>query len=924
MPKLVIKKDQVIVKKFTVPADMVAFTIGCERGNDIIIKDDTISYFHLQIEKQYDRYYVRDLQSQWGTYVNGEKISTRTAIEDQDEIRLGGHKIILLIPENTEQPANATVSEARGLQHANPFVSGAQDRISGIPRFEQLNRWLDTDSEEYEPISRNGSTRNTSPQATDALPDSYTLEKSPTPSESDIEAGSPGSSQTVEPFDFDADLDSFIVGDYDPVVGHDPRMGHDEIPVSGIYDAPLTEAKSNSDFLVDDPEADRANDIEQSTSTTHEDSEATASPPEGENPEPPEGLNQVYCLLGIHGAYSGRRFKVREPKTRIGRDHKLNDIVISKNSKGEMDQSVSRRHATLRRQDSTWLLSDKRSKSRTRLNGRKLSETEELPVMENDEIEIISDQKSHIFRLVKEGSSNYSFPKKAGSWSVRHRMQMVHLTSAALLLVSLFVLVNALRSRHFIVSKPSELIADETYWANAQTGPERAGGLVSPAVADFNSDGYLDIIYLTAKGHLNCINGKDKEPLWRNSDFSVQPDLEITVADLDDDDRFEIIVVASDNTVRILDGAWGIERNRSPILAGPLTGAPVVADINGDRLKDIAIASSSGGIHLGRASLRDINWQHLSLPVDGNAIVSAGNVLGAASANLILASADGKISFVDAFKGQTLGQINVADEFDKAAGQHIETGAFVFPVALGDLDGDGYDDFTITTTKGNLLAVSGKTRSRLWYDFVQAGPQTGRSNSNHVVVGDLDGDGLLDIVSLSSGRRIRALKGVGEARDREMLLWQQNSPPAQLFAGYPVLADFNKNGTMDVVVACNDGAIYIYEGATGEPILEHKARGPALKSQPMIADLDSDNHLDIITLKQDGYIYKLRTSTLTTAGMVAWGQAFGNSRHTNASKTTVQNTGKYDLMIILSMVTILLVAGIQFYFHRSRAKLEYY
>ena len=911
MPKIVIKKGLTTVKKFAIPHDMTAFTVGCERGNDIIIKDDAISYFHLQFEKQNNQYYVRDLQSQWGTLVNGFKISTRTAIEHQDEIKLGGHKIIFLLPENTDGLVNGQNPEPN---EPNGHVqTQLQDCISGIPKFEKLNRWLNTDSQDFESVEFNGSSQNPVPEGMTIAPEPTIAAESPPPVwRNESHEGEPNIAQSEEIFDFDSELPDFLVG------------GLDDSSLLGTSDIPSVETNGVSDLIVGDLE-EGTNEIQQTPASHYQDpgqvpdSEGEENQGASNNPE-----TQAYYLIGIFGYYSGRRFKVNEPETRIGRDKKFNDIVINKNARGELDQSVSRRHATLRRRDNTWVLSDKRSKSRTRLNGRKLTETEEAIVIDDDEIEIISDQKSHIFRLVREGSTNYSFPQKAGSWSVRNRMKLLHFSSAILLLASLSVLYSALRSRHFIVSKPSELIADESYWARAQTGPNDADGLVSPAVADFNSDGYLDIVYLKEDGHLNCINGKDKEPLWRTSDFSVQPDFEITVADLDDDNRPEIIVVAQDNTVRVLDGAWGIERHRSPILAGPLTGAPVVADINGDRLKDIAIASTSNGIHVGRASLRDIKWQQLSLPVDGDAIVSAGNVLGDGTANLILASSDGKISFIDATKQRTLGQIDMADEFDKAAGRHVETGTLVFPVALGDLDGDGYDDFTMSTTTGNLLAISGRTRLRLWADIEQAAPARNATGGNNVVVGDLDGDGLLDIVSLTAGRHIKALKGLGEARDREMILWQQTSPPQQRFAGYPVLADFNKNGTMDVVMASDDGAIYIYEGATGEPILEHAARGPALRSQPMIADLDSDHHLDIITLKQDGYFYKLRTSTLTTAGVIAWGQAFGNSRHTNASKTLVENTGKYTLMILSSILMVLFVAGAQFYFRRGRAKLEYY
>ena len=108
MPKLIIKKGESAIKKLSVPENVEAFTVGCERGNDIIIKDDSISFFHLQFEKQNGSYYVRDLQSQWGTFVNGEKISNLTEVHDGDQVRLGEHAIIFLAPRLEHEAAGQT------------------------------------------------------------------------------------------------------------------------------------------------------------------------------------------------------------------------------------------------------------------------------------------------------------------------------------------------------------------------------------------------------------------------------------------------------------------------------------------------------------------------------------------------------------------------------------------------------------------------------------------------------------------------------------------------------------------------------------------------------------------------------------------------------------------------------------------------
>lgn len=68
------------------------FLVGSlEFAVDGYIGDVTVSRFHAQLEKKEDGYYVKDLDSTHGTYVNGERIIPQTAVpvSDGDEIRFG-------------------------------------------------------------------------------------------------------------------------------------------------------------------------------------------------------------------------------------------------------------------------------------------------------------------------------------------------------------------------------------------------------------------------------------------------------------------------------------------------------------------------------------------------------------------------------------------------------------------------------------------------------------------------------------------------------------------------------------------------------------------------------------------------------------------------------------------------------------------
>ncbi|NIR52496.1 FHA domain-containing protein, partial [candidate division KSB1 bacterium] len=142
MPKIIIKKDDLLLRKISIPDDILAFTVGSEQGNDIIIKDERISFFHLQFEKQGSDYYVRDLQSQWGTYMNGRKINSRTILKDNDDIGLGHHTLTFINPRT-----DAEAHYRSGNYELESVASQAnfEERVAGVPTLSNLNTWIQED-----------------------------------------------------------------------------------------------------------------------------------------------------------------------------------------------------------------------------------------------------------------------------------------------------------------------------------------------------------------------------------------------------------------------------------------------------------------------------------------------------------------------------------------------------------------------------------------------------------------------------------------------------------------------------------------------------------------------------------------------------------------------------------------------------------
>jgi len=74
------------------------FTIGQDSRNDLVIDDPEVAPFHAEIRQEHGFYYLTDIGSQSGTYVNDEKIGARFQIRSGDRVRLGGVALDFIDP----------------------------------------------------------------------------------------------------------------------------------------------------------------------------------------------------------------------------------------------------------------------------------------------------------------------------------------------------------------------------------------------------------------------------------------------------------------------------------------------------------------------------------------------------------------------------------------------------------------------------------------------------------------------------------------------------------------------------------------------------------------------------------------------------------------------------------------------------------
>ncbi len=181
--------------------------------------------------------------------------------------------------------------------------------------------------------------------------------------------------------------------------------------------------------------------------------------------------------------------------------------------------------------------------------------------------------------------------------------------------------------------------------------------------------------------------------------------------------------------------------------------------------------------------------------------------------------------------------------------------------ALGDLDGDGVDDFATGEPRqggddrGRVRVWSGADGALLWATAGAGGDQMGTAVDG---VDDVDGDGVPDVVAGAPGAdvgwnrdgAVRLLSGVDGSLLRE---WGGNADSenwGSAVAGFP---DVDGDGVPDVAGASvramgNAGVVKVWSGATG--IVIHRLTGALFEalgsSLADAGDLDGDGVHDLL------------------------------------------------------------------------------
>lgn len=415
------------------------------------------------------------------------------------------------------------------------------------------------------------------------------------------------------------------------------------------------------------------------------------------------------------------------------------------------------------------------------------------------------------------------------------------------------------------------------------------------AVVDLSQDGKLDIVTVNQGGNsVSVLAGKGDGTFAPHVDYSTTENpTSMALADLNGDGKLDVLTSSGGVLFGTGTGAFAAS-DKYP--TGGLPVALTLGDLDGDGRVDLVTANNgdnTASVRLGKGdgtfaarqdyptgadpfgvALGDLNR-------DGNLDVATANY-GADTVSVLLGKDDGTFATkVDypASAGPSavaLGDFNGDDKLDIAtagsktifnpgavslllgkgdgtfaAKVDYATGINTQALALGDLNRDGKLDIVVVNTGDDVDSTFGVL---LGEDDGTLAAQTtfpaGRGTTS-VAIGDLNGDGRLDLVCASLGNgtsdagasdrgAVGVLVGKGDGSFAGTVAYPAGSHPIGV-----VLADMNGDGKLDVVAANRDSPTISVLAGKGDGTLATKTDYAATASALAAGDLDRDGMSDL-------------------------------------------------------------------------------
>lgn len=320
--------------------------------------------------------------------------------------------------------------------------------------------------------------------------------------------------------------------------------------------------------------------------------------------------------------------------------------------------------------------------------------------------------------------------------------------------------------------------------------PQSVGALSSPLIIDIGGDGAAELVFGDQDGWVHAYHADGAGEI---EGFPVALGGTIRSAlaagDLDGDGRWELVANRrTPNATVVLDDTGVILHEH--LTAEYSMANPAIADVDGNGTCEIiSVSMNTGSI--------------LVMAPDGTTLPGFPVAIGAAvrsspAVGDIDRDGHAEVVVVSSAGGGSIHAVSTNDGVE-ILGWPVTIGSeSVNGPMIADLDGDGGPEVVVGTDGGVVRAYNRDGSVRFT-------AQSTAAVKTSVVPGDLDGDGILELVFVANDGRVHALDAQGRAIPGFPV------PTTGACRSTPVLADLNGNGTADIVFANTNGYVYVID-----------------------------------------------------------------------------------------------------------------
>lgn len=140
----------------TIPLSSSVTVVGRRHGCDLRIPLPTVSRRHCEISQNGEALKVRDLDSAWGTFVNGKRVNGETPLKAGDSVRIGPLTFFCqingqpekIVPPKPSRPAAKPKRKAPAETVPDDLAGGPEDSFADLDASDSVIAFDDTDSDE--------------------------------------------------------------------------------------------------------------------------------------------------------------------------------------------------------------------------------------------------------------------------------------------------------------------------------------------------------------------------------------------------------------------------------------------------------------------------------------------------------------------------------------------------------------------------------------------------------------------------------------------------------------------------------------------------------------------------------------------------------------------------------------------------------